>query len=205
MSTGPKPIYPSCRIELSMEGRWDPMPFASSKSADPARKKLTPQELSAAMVRHKAYLSHQSGGVRAVFKLRDLSHLDLSNLDLSEADFTGAKLFSTRLTNTNLRNATLYGSDLRLANLHGAVLHRADMRGACLRGAILSEADMVEADMRDGTLVRQGSDGGIASVNAEAMKLITELTCATVRAANLSRARVSNAFVMQTDFTDAIL
>ena len=45
------------------------MPFASSQSIDQARKKLTPQELSAAMVRHRAFLSRQSGGARAVFKL----------------------------------------------------------------------------------------------------------------------------------------
>ena len=45
----------------------------------------------------------------------------------------------------------------------------------------------------------------MSSVNGEAAKLTTELTCATMRGANLSRARVSNAFVMQTDMTDAIM
>ena len=96
------------------------MSLASSQSAGPARKKLTPQELGAAMARHKAFLRQQSGGARAVFKLCDLSHLNLSNLDLSAADFTGAKLFSARLINTNLTDATLFGCDMRLANIWNA-------------------------------------------------------------------------------------
>jgi len=181
------------------------MPSASGETANIPRTRLSQQELTVLTSKHRAFLLRKPGGTRASFKMRDLSHLDLSGLDLTEADFSGAKLFSTRLLGSNLSNADLYGTDMRLANLTGATMTRTDLRGACLRGAILSDALLLEADLRDGTLLHVGNTGNMSSVNGEASKLTTELTCATMRGANLSRARVSNAFVMQTDMTDAIM
>jgi uncharacterized protein YjbI with pentapeptide repeats len=199
-----------CSLCYRARNKVSPMQSAPASSpADGAsevpRAKLSQQELSAGATRHQAFLNRQSGGMRANFKMRDLSHLDLSGLDLSDADFSGAKLFSARLNGTNLTNANLYGADLRLANLTGATLNRADLRGACLRGAILSEAFLVEADLRDGTLMHMKRSGEMTSVNYESTKIMTELTCATVRKADLTRARVSNAFVMQTDMTDSVM
>ena len=170
------------------------MTSASGEAADIPRTRLSQQELTVLTSKHRAFLKRQPGGTRASFKMRDLSHLDLSGLDLTEADFSGAKLFSTRLLGSNLSNADLYGTDMRLANLTGATMTRTDLRGACLRGAILSDAMLLDADLRDGTLVHVGKAGDMSSVNGEAAKLTTELTCATMRGANLSRARVSNAF-----------
>ena len=57
----------------------------------------------------------------------------------------------------------------------------------------------------NGTLLHYDASGEMYAQEYEDSVLTSELTAATIRGADLSRAKIANAFVMQTDLTDAIL
>ncbi len=177
------------------------------KLSEPSQAVMSDRELSQILVQHSFFLTGRPGGVRAGLKFRNLTALNLEHCDLSQADLSGAKLFSAVMTESKLSAASLFGADLRIANLHKADLSRADLRGACLRGAILTETTMVETDLRDGRLMRRSKNGGDMEpvVHLDPDAVPTELTCAIARGANMSKARASGAFIMQTDLTDAVL
>ena len=93
-------------------------------------------------------------------------------------------------------------SALETAQIRGAVLDRVDLRGACLRGADLSDSSLTEADIREGTLAKYNRRD-LEQVTFDEMS--SQLVCVVAARADLSNAKLSNAFVIQSDFTDAIL
>ncbi len=167
------------------------------------RDKMSQAELDQVLESHEAYLKHRAGGVRANLKLRDLSFLNFSGRDLSEADLSGSKLYGSQLVRTKLQNAILFAADLRSANLEHAELRRADLRGACLRGACMNDAIFVEADLRGGVMLRPDKGGELKQLTF--MEGSAELSAASAQRADMSRAKMSNAFILQTDLTDSIL
>ncbi|MCH8189562.1 MAG: pentapeptide repeat-containing protein [Proteobacteria bacterium] len=167
------------------------------------RKSLSQSELEAVITAHERYLARQSGGQRGSFAFHDISHLHLSNRNLSEADFSGAKARFTAFTGAKLINANLFAADLRVANLEGADLSGADLRGACLRGAVLNDAILIKADLREGVLGRSGENRKVNYVTFDSSP--ADLVNVVAQRANLSFAKLSNAFVIQTDFSDAIM
>ncbi len=79
--------------------------------------------------------------------------------------------------------------------IRGANLDRADLRGACLRGADLSDSSLVEADIREGTLATSNRRRDLEPVTFE--EVGSQLVCVTAPRANLTNAKLSNAFVIR--------
>src|ERR1700739_1866239 len=165
--------------------------------------KLTEKQVAAAAARHELLYSGRVGGARAVFAFCDLSGLDLSGRNLSDADFTGAYLEETNLAGARLDSASFFCASLKRANPAGASLRRADMRGTSLRGENLIGADLYEADLREGKIAEKGLRGELKVLQHDIGP--TEAPAALFSAANLERAKLGGAIVIQADFTDAIM
>lgn len=166
--------------------------------------KISQNELDEVIGSHELFAAGRMGGTRAMLKFHDMSYLDLRNRDLRGADFTGALLCHAEMEAALLSEANLFGADLRAAKLAWADLSKTDLRAACLAGADLNRANLEEADMREGQLLTaRGVGGDISNVTQDIAA--TGMEQATARGANMSGARVSNSFIVQTDMTDCNL
>jgi uncharacterized protein YjbI with pentapeptide repeats len=83
-------------------------------------RKVSADELQAALGLHRRWLRGQEDGKRADLSGADLSGADLSGADLSGANLSGANLYGADLYGANLSGANLYGANLSGANLYGA-------------------------------------------------------------------------------------
>lgn len=166
--------------------------------------KLSQKDFDDIVERHERYLKGQRDGARAKLSMCDLQYMDLTGRNLSQADFTGALLCHAELDDANLTDTILFAADMRFVSAVGADLSRADVRGACLAGANLSHATLTDVDMRDGVLLRSKGPGGdlVPLIHDDAESGMEK---AKLRGANLSRAKVSDSFIVQTDMTDCIL
>src|SRR5271154_2752701 len=66
-------------------------PENNDESKNPS-KRLSPQELSGVLQRHRRFVSQLPGGTRANLSFHDLSGVDLTDCDLTGADLSGARL-----------------------------------------------------------------------------------------------------------------
>ena len=151
---------------------------------------FTQEELKDVFEKHKKWLNHEGGGVRA---------------DLRGADLRGANLYRAILYRANLCGADLREADLREANLCGAILREANLRGADLREADLREADLREADLREANLreanLREANLCGAilreailrGAILREAILCGADLREANLREANLREANLRGA------------
>ena len=97
-----------------------------------SNKKIPIEELTKILMKHKAWLNREEGGIRA-----DLRDADLRGADLRDADLRGADLSYADLSYADLNYADLSSADLSYADLSSA-----DLRDADLRDADLSYADL---------------------------------------------------------------
>ena len=95
--------------------------------------KITKEELSEILQKHRKWLLDETGGSRA-----NLTGADLTGADLTDAYLTDAYLTGANLTRANLTSADLTGADLTDANLTRAYLTRANLTRANLAGTCLS-------------------------------------------------------------------
>ena len=162
----------------------------------PDYKTLTTAKLEQMLQRHQRFILSQRDGTRASLKFHDLPNARLAGQNLAGADLTGARLRGADLHGAILDNACLFGADLAGANLAEASMCNIDLRGCALRGATMTRAVLIDADLRDGYLVRY-QNGDFSAVAAD--KLHAELSEAKIKGASLSRAKLSNAFILQTE------
>lgn len=99
-------------------------------------------ELQKILEKHKLWLNHKKGGIRA-----DLSYEYLSNAYLSGANLSRANLSLAYLGLADLSGANLSGANLSGADLVGADLSGSDLSGANLRGANLAHANLRGANL----------------------------------------------------------
>jgi uncharacterized protein YjbI with pentapeptide repeats len=152
----------------------------------------------------------------------DLSDKALSGLDLSGLDLRGANLRTARLNRTVLRGTDLSGANLEQswflkANLSGARLVGARMFGITARDADFSGADLSRAipigDFRGASFSGANLAGlkGGADLRNQSMGLMrtvfasVNLSGATLRGADLGRARIDFSDLRGADLTDAVL
>ena len=166
-------------------------------------RRLSAAELTAAVERHQRFVRGIPGGMRANLAFCDLSGMAAGGYDLSNAEMTGARLGSVAGAGMRLRGATLYGADLRRANLTRADLSRADLRGCSLRGANLENALLVDADLREGALATTGRLGELTTVAHD--QTPSDLGTASLRHADLSRARIAHGLIGSADLSDTVL
>ena len=179
-----------------------PAPVDTRPNVDTLRK-IDQSDLPEKVRLHKRFVEGRTGGARANFSSCDMRYLDLQNLDLSGADFTGANLQHAELMGAKLEASIFFAADLRNADLRKSTFNRADLRGASLRGANMEEAQLVDADLRDGVLLRPDKQGNLTPVSHSAAS--TDMATAKAGRANMSHAKLSNSFIVQTDLTDANL
>ncbi len=164
------------------------------QSEDGLWTKITQTRLNEIQKVHDDYVKSNLGGKLASLKFLDMSYLDFAGRNLSQADFTGARCEYAIFDGAKLRAANFYAADLRFASFADADLTRADLRGSCLRGVNFTNANLTECDLRDGLLMKAVGHGELLPVMTEAGT--SDVDHATMRDANLTGARVSNAYVV---------
>ena len=116
--------------------------------------KMTQEELSNILEKHKKWLNGEEGGECA-----HLYSADLRRADLRRANLNGADLRHANLNGANLNGANLNGADLRHADLNGADLRHANLRHANLKSAYLKSAYLKSANLNDAYLYGADLDG----------------------------------------------
>ncbi|WP_040844660.1 pentapeptide repeat-containing protein, partial [Nitrospirillum viridazoti] len=165
-------------------------------------RRVTSAEVIEAARKHERLIEGRIGGARFAFILHDLRGAVLSTLNLTDADLTGSRLDQAQLVGTRLRNASLFACDFRLACLRQADLSKSDLRGVSMRGADLTKARMREADVREAVLaVYRGGKPLPETFDGR----IPDLTSAIAIGADMGESRMSGAWTLNADFTDANL
>ncbi|MGA4861926.1 pentapeptide repeat-containing protein [Streptomyces lavendulocolor] len=170
----------------------------------------------------------------AILTGADLSGANLSNGYLREAVFDGATLRESYLGGADLRGATFNGSDLRgaqadTADLRGASLDGADLRdtnlfdanlgkswfcrfalcadltGTVLVGADLAGSGLAGANLTQATLCLTAQELTVGDAPASPATERDVRSCATLRGADLSRARLTGLDLAGADLRSANL
>lgn len=168
------------------------------------RTRITQVELIAALASHERFVK-RVGGMRAMFKLKDLSGMVLANRCLDDADFTAASLVGANAYGSSFLRASLHCADLRGCNLRYAKLTRADLRGACFAGAELSGAVLDYADMRVAVMAYADSEGELRKVQHDAPAGESATAGVDFRNASLKNVSFGNAKLVAPNFSGAIL
>ena len=150
------------------------------------------EELQEVLDKHRLWLQHRKGGVRA----------DLTGANLYEANLSGANLSGANLYKANLYEANLHKANLYEANLSGAYLCGANLSGAYLCGANLYKANLSGANLYEANL----SGANLSGANLRGADLSgADLTGANLYEANLSGANLSGANLYKANLSGANL
>ena len=87
-----------------------------------SNKKIPIEELTKILMKHKAWLNREEGGIRADLSYADLSYADLSYADLSYVDLSYVDLRGADLSSADLRDADLRDADLSYADLSYTII-----------------------------------------------------------------------------------